>query len=159
VAEELLIFNASPTIVLARAGLLGIVDTAQVCVPHAVADEVLAGPTDDAGSRAIAAGWGRRESVPVPDIIIEWGLGAGESAVLACAMRFAGSRAVLDDREARMCARSLGIPVVGTLGLLAAARRHGRIGNLQVALDAVRAAGLWIDERVVAEAVRLADGR
>jgi hypothetical protein len=51
-----------------------------VLVPHAVSVEVLAGPAEDP-ARILLEG-GRLHSIPpapIPDNIVEWGLGAGES--------------------------------------------------------------------------------
>jgi len=40
--------------------------------------------------------------------VVEWSLGAGESAVLSLS-RALGALAILDDREARVAARTLGV--------------------------------------------------
>jgi hypothetical protein len=65
------VVNASPIIILARAGHLGLItDLAnQVLVPAAVVSEVLAGPEADPARLALERGWGQRvvvEEVPVP---------------------------------------------------------------------------------------------
>ena len=62
-------------------------------------------------------------SKAVPDIILDWGLGPGESAVLALAYENPGMAALVDDISARKCAAFLQIPVRGTYGIGVAARR------------------------------------
>ncbi|TMB88174.1 MAG: hypothetical protein E6J45_11680 [Chloroflexi bacterium] len=57
---ETWVVNASPLIVLAKAGRLGL--TGDLCsailLPDAVAHELLAGPADDPARLAVLAGWG-----------------------------------------------------------------------------------------------------
>lgn len=155
---RVLVLDASPIITLAKASLLSVLDEPDVGLtfPTAVAEEILAGPAGDPARRALDAGWGRAvESSPVPTEVLEWGLGAGESAVLAEGRARPGAIVVLDDAEARRAARALGIQVTGTLGLLVRAATYGRLPDLPAAIRALRDAGLWLDE----EAIRSAAGR
>jgi predicted nucleic acid-binding protein len=144
--------NASPIIVLAKAGCLELLDQPefQLLVPDVVVREVLAGPPSDPARRALEAGWGSRvEPGPVPLAVVEWGLGAGESAVLATALAHSGATALLDDAEARRCARTLGVAVLGTLGLVLQAKRSGRIESASAVLRRLRQAGLHLDDPLV----------
>jgi predicted nucleic acid-binding protein len=68
---------------------------------------------------------------PIPEAIRAWDLGAGESAVLAWARRNAGALTVMDDLQGRRCAASLGVPVMGTLAIVLAAKRLGRLGSIR----------------------------
>jgi predicted nucleic acid-binding protein len=140
------VVNASPLITLARAGHLNLLGelAGDVWVPEAVALEILAGPRDSAGT-ALIAGFGLRRDVQVPAAVAEWGLGRGESAVLALALELPGT-AILDDRSARRCAAALGISVLGTLGVIALAKRKGVIPAAEPVLRAVLGAGLYYDE-------------
>ncbi len=97
-----------------------------VVVPEAVIDEIrahgLADPTVVAIGRA---SWlATVPAIPIPPEVAAWELGAGESAVLALAMAESGAIVVIDDRDGRRCARSLNIPLIGTLGLVLRARRR-----------------------------------
>lgn len=64
----------------------------------------------------------------IPPSIAAWNLGAGESAVLTWANKHPGTLAMLDDKMGRRCAESLEIPVLGTAGLVLAAKRKNRAG-------------------------------
>jgi hypothetical protein len=64
---------------------------------------------------------------PVPEQILGWGLGPGESSVLALAYANRGMEAIIDDLAGRRCASLLGIPVRGTLGIVLAAKKRGFI--------------------------------
>lgn len=103
---EVWVVDASPIIALAHADALGLLEDlpAELVIPDAVADEILSGPEDPA-HRALAAGWGRTRPAVVPEIVAEWSLGRGESAVLALALEL-GATAVLADRNARRWAKT-----------------------------------------------------
>ena len=78
--------NASPLILLARAGLLEFLQLAgpEIVVPSAAADEIRReGPNDPAVRALVATRWLKVvEAPPLPAVIQGWDLGAGESAVL-----------------------------------------------------------------------------
>jgi hypothetical protein len=106
--RETWIVNASPLISLAKIGRLDLLRAAErdVLIPATVAEEILAGPAGDPASVALTV---RDLPEPVPTAsrveVVEWGLGAGETAVLSLALDRGGT-AVIDDREARAAARS-----------------------------------------------------
>jgi predicted nucleic acid-binding protein len=109
--------NASPLIVLARSGYLDLLRAlpAPVLVPAAVLSELEAGDARDgaaSGVRALECVAGV-DDIVVPDTIASWRLDAGESQVLAHAAANSGAGVLLDDRAARRCARTLGLPVLG----------------------------------------------
>jgi predicted nucleic acid-binding protein len=159
--SDALVVNASPLIFLGNAGrleLLRTVDSCRVIVPQIVFDEVTkAGSTDLAARSVGAADWLECvPSPPVPTAIVEWDLGPGESAVIATALATAGARAVLDDLSARKCALAIGLPILGTLGVVIAAHRRGVVGNPRQVLLELRARGMWLSDAVVDRALRLA---
>jgi predicted nucleic acid-binding protein len=100
-----------------------------VVIPEAVIAEIHGHGEDDPTVKAVLAlDWLIIQSAPdIPSPIIAWDLGPGESAVLTLALAAPGSRAVIDDRDARRCARSLSISFIGTLGLVLLAKEEGRI--------------------------------
>lgn len=153
--------NASPLISLARAGALDLLldPEADLLIPEPVASEVLAGPAADPARQALERGWGRRIPVEVlRPAVLEWSLGRGESAVLTLAADRPGSVAILDDAAARRCARALGIPVMGTLGVVLRARRAGRIPSAGRVLRDLRGAGLHLDNEVIRHALATVAG-
>jgi predicted nucleic acid-binding protein len=153
----ILVFNASPVIVLAKAGLLE-----QFCllgepswVPQTVVDEVLrvSDPADparvwfEATSRSMCV----IATPPMPPFLGGWDLGAGESAVISLVVAQPGSVAVLDDLAARRCALAHGIQMTGTLGLVLLAKKRGLIAEVGSALQAIVAAGLYISPKHLAD--------
>jgi hypothetical protein len=98
VAAETWVTNASPVIALAKAGYVRLLEElpVELLLPEAVVSEVLAGPEADPGRKLVEGGWGKRVNpVTIPSDLLEWGLGRGETAVLALARVRAGS---LSDR-------------------------------------------------------------
>ncbi len=153
---EVWVLNASPLIALAKVGHVDLLAAPgrSVVVPEAVAAEILRGHADDPARRALEAGLGLevRRAALDPEVM-EWSLGAGESAVLSLC-RTLSALAILDDREARVAARTLGVRFSGTLGIVVQAARAGRIGSAAPVIRALRAAGLRLSDEAVAEALR-----
>lgn len=105
---------------------------------------------DDAAARELGAhSWPIRQAVvPSPRVEI-WNMGAGETAVLSYALANSGVRAMVDDADARRCARTLGIPLLGTGGLLLLAKRRGQLPSVAEGLAKLRGAGLWLSDDLV----------
>jgi predicted nucleic acid-binding protein len=155
---EVWVSNASPVIVLAKAGYLRLLQELpdELVLPDAVAAEVLAGPETDPARKALEAGWGVRQApAAIPPELLEWSLGPGETAVLALGRQRTSSTVLLDDAAARSCAKALGLSLLGTLGVVLRAKKRGLIPSAADVLRAIRAAGLHVDERTI----RLALGR
>ena len=156
VAERWIV-NASPLIVLAKVGQLDLLSAIadEVRVPRGVAEEVVAGPSDDP-----ARVWldGQKQiivDVPAPrPELSAWDLGAGETAVLAYALANPGWTAIIDDNAARKCARSFAIPVKGTLAVIIRARQKGLIPSAANVLRQLQDQGFRISNHIIREALR-----
>jgi len=81
--------------------------------------------------------------------VAAWDLGAGETAVLSHALVTPPLRAVIDDMDARRCARTLGIPMLGTGGLLVLAKRRGLLTAVGDGIEKLRDSGLWLSDDIV----------
>jgi predicted nucleic acid-binding protein len=125
------IANTSPLIVLAQGGRLDLLRVAgeQILIPRAVEREVRRFDLPDATKKVIVeTPWLKVvDSGPVPPIISGLGLDHGEEAVLAWALAHSGTLAIIDDRRGRRAATAIGVPVVGTLGLILEAKRRAII--------------------------------
>lgn len=156
-----LVFNASPLIVLAKAGLIDrLLPLAEsVWIPQAVADEVrgIKSSTDPASLWLSVKKSLIQTETPISPFVIAWDLGAGESAVISLTEKQHGATAVLDDLPARRCAQAMGLQITGTLGIILLAKRRGLIPSVAPALDAVVAAGLFVTNHHL-DAIRIAAG-
>lgn len=154
-----LVIDTSPLIHLTRADSLSLLSQLgrPVFVPDAVQEEIQAKGSHDVTARNLErAGW--LEVVPVaalPPEVTRWDLGAGEEAVLAWCHAHPGASAVLDDAEARRCARSLGVPVFGTLGIVLQAKREGRLPAARPVVELLVSNGMYLSRRVLEEALSL----
>jgi len=151
------VVNASPLIVLSRAGRLELLRSVggRIVVPEAVAEEVSA-HSDDAARALESHAWLERvPAVPVPSSIATWDLGAGESAVLAWAVAHLGALVVLDDYAARTCAEVLRLPLIGTLGLALRAKVNGEIPAARPLVEELRRAGLYLSDQLIRDALSL----
>lgn len=154
-AERRFVVNASPLIFLGRIDRLPLLATLaeHVEIPRAALAEVAAGDPDGSLVKTIENQGGLRiaPDVPLPELVSNWDLGAGESQVLALALTFGadGAECVLDDRQARRCANSLGLPIVGTLGLILRARRLGMIAQARPLLEELLEVGMHLDPRLM----------
>jgi hypothetical protein len=102
------VVNASPLISLARIGRLDWLEASEhvLNVPEAVAKEVLTGPPSDPARQALEAGFGGLPtSTPIDLRVVEWGLGAGETAVLSQAMLISSRPGRLDSGPRRATRR------------------------------------------------------
>jgi predicted nucleic acid-binding protein len=158
VAEPAVV-NASPLIFLSRAGLLDLLQlvSSEIIVPEIVASEIEIRGKSDPTAQAIAnTAWlVVTQTPPVPTQIQSWGLGPGESSVLAWAHDHPGSEAIIDDLAARRCAAAFNIPVRGTLGLALIAKQRGRIPSARAVLEQLRQVGMYLSDHVMNEALAL----
>ena len=158
---DVLVVNASPLIFLGNAGridLLRATGASRIIVPAPVVDEVISGGHADAAARAIAeAAWLEKSRPPeIPAAVVSWDLGAGESSVIVTALQLPGAYAVIDDLNGRKCGLTLGVGVIGTLGVIIAAHRRGTLQDPRAVLLELRSAGMWLSDAVIAGALRIA---
>ena len=147
------IVSTSPLVFLVRAGLTEMLreGVGEVVVPEPVFRELQAHGMDDPTVKAISeTDWiGLVPAPPTDAGIAAWDLGEGESSVLTLAKSQPGAWAVIDDDEARRCARSLSIPVIDTLGLVLLAKRVGRISLARPVVERLRASGIYLSDLVI----------
>lgn len=111
---------------------------------------------DDTASKLTTLSWINVVDVgQVPAAIAAWDLDAGETAVLTWATQQEGWTAVLDDGAARDCAIALGIPVLGTLGVIIRSKRQGIIPDARTLVDELFRRGIYLDRQIAEEALRL----
>jgi predicted nucleic acid-binding protein len=154
---ETWIVNASPLISLDRAGVLHLLSEVgrDIVVPPAVVAEVGKGPKP-----LTPAQLGPHRIVTIAaihPIVAAWDLGLGESEVLSLAASTQGDVvALVDDRAARRCATALGVRTRGTLHVVLESKRLGIIPAVAPVIDRLRAAGLYLSEQVVSDALKIA---
>ncbi len=157
----MIVINSSPAINLTAAlGSLELLANlyGTVIVPHAVFQELKAGAAKDPTAQLLRTTPGveiRPQSVVIPAWLTSI-LDTGEAAVIHTALQESIATVILDDLKARRAARSAGLEVTGSLGVLVQAKKVGRLPSLRVAIAGLQARGVWLAREVVEQALRLA---
>lgn len=159
-AADRWVVNASPVILLGKAGVLHLLPAlcTELVVPEGVVAEVADGAAADRG-RCWLKGDGRPYLRRVPSLhpaLAEWGGGAGEAEVITWALHHPGFTAILDDRAARNLAIGLGVPVIGSLRVIVLAKEKGLIARARPVLECLRGSGGYVSDDLIARAIQLA---
>lgn len=127
----LVISNASPIIGLAQINQLHLLEQifGSIAVPPAVVIEV--SPTVTLPDWI----WEHTLSQSVNIRTLRASLGPGESEAISLALENETQRLILDDRPARRLAQALSLPIIGTLGVLLAAKQRGLLLSIRPSLD------------------------
>jgi predicted nucleic acid-binding protein len=107
-------------------------------------------PRDFAWAKPVSVSQGTIDALP-PNR-----LGSGEQAVIAYAHAHQSYVAGLDDLQARRLAETLGLTVVGTLGILLRAKRASLIPTVRPLVDAVVAQGFRLAPDLYQDVLQLA---
>jgi predicted nucleic acid-binding protein len=147
------VVNASPLILLGKIGHLALLGALadQLTVPRAVADEIGVKPDGGATLQAISdiPSFVIVENEVATPEILSWDLGAGETQVLAHALAHKAERVVIDDLEARRCAKAMGLGIIGTLSTVGRARANGLIDQVEPVVRRLRETGLYASDELV----------
>jgi predicted nucleic acid-binding protein len=130
----------------------------RIVIPQAVYDEVVVRGQSRDGSREVKESSWIEVRVPQDELAVRalaTELGRGEAAAIILAQELQAARLLIDEIRGRRVAQQLGLQVQGTLGILARAKREGRILNLRQVLDSLRARGTWIDQKLYEDVLRL----
>jgi predicted nucleic acid-binding protein len=151
VDERVFVVDASALIFLSKIDRLSLLSqlATKVVVPASVHREVLAGKHRQP-VRLERLEWLRFEpDIPLPEEIAGWDLGPGEAQVLAHTTSHAGSEAVVDDFQARHCARILGIRFTGTAGVVLRSKKNGSIPAARPLLEELLRVGMYLSRDLV----------
>ena len=72
----------------------------------------------------------------------------GEASAIALAIELSDSVVILDDYKARKFAESLGIQIIGTIGIIIKAKRQGVIESIKPFLQKIRQTDFRISEEI-----------
>jgi predicted nucleic acid-binding protein len=152
---ERVVVNASPLICLCKSSLSEILPAlfTDIIVPAVVHKEITAKEDITQACRPFFSHQHVKivSDIVIPTSVVSWDLGEGESAVLTHALKHSEYWAVIDDREARKCASTLGCRCTGTVGVILLAKRRGIISSVKECLTKLQNAGLWLSQDFVKE--------
>lgn len=148
------VVDTSPLIFLSHLDRLDLLRRGgrEVVIPRAVLFEVVA--RQDSAAAAIHAACESwlvvkevRDRAAVEFVNVD--LHAGEAEAIVLAKELAVEWLVMDDQKARQCATRAGLKVVGTLGLLLAAKRKGQVPSVRREIEKLQEAGFRASPRLV----------
>lgn len=152
----IVVADAGPLIHLAAIGQLELIRSfaADVLIPQAVFEEVVVVGAGLPGSREVeACNWLRVVTPSRGDVVaalLGGGLHLGEAQAIAVAIELRADRLLIDERQGRLTAEAMGVSVIGSIGILIAAKAHGDIPALAPQLFALRASGVWLSDVLMA---------
>jgi predicted nucleic acid-binding protein len=129
--------NTSPVLNLAIIRRLSLLrqQFGEIWIPSAVLEELRVGedlPGSQSVREAIESGRPRVEEVKGQPLVqvLQCDLDKGEAEAIALALQMRAEWTLLDEREGRRIAKSLGLKVTGVLGILLRAWREGELPSL-----------------------------
>jgi predicted nucleic acid-binding protein len=147
------VVNASPVILLGQVGQLDLLQLLglSVVIPEAAMREVTCKGAADPAVQALGkVSWLATVGPdPIPASVAAYGLGDGETAVLAHALANPGSGVILDDRAARNAAAALGLVSQGTLAVVLFAKAHGAIAAARPLVEQLRQHGMYLSDQLM----------
>lgn len=158
-AQEVVI-NTGPTIALVAAlGDLRVLQIYQrVWMPLEVCQEIMAGgATGFALAEFKSAHWIEKytQSLSIAPFLLNT-LDNGEAAVIQLALERDISTVVIDESAGRRIARLNNLSVTGSIGILLRAQREGVSFSMREAIMRMKARGIWLSDRVVDFALKMA---
>ena len=81
----------------------------------------------------------------------------GEAESIVLAAELGADALLLDEKKARKIAQANSQKVMGTIGVLQAAKRKGLISNIKDQLDALIVSGIWIDRNLYQTVIQNVD--
>ena len=137
--------DASPLIAFAQIGQLPLLQAlfTRLLVPPSVAQEIA--PSVPRQSWIVE----RRLAQPIPPLILEARLGTGETEAISLALELHADQLVVDEKAGRHLATDLGLNVIGTLGILLAAKGKSLIPAVRPQIEALLENNFWIRPELV----------
>jgi uncharacterized protein len=84
-------------------------------------------------------------------------LDEGERAAISYSIDNKADLLIIDELNGRRAATALGLSIIGTIGILIAAKKKKSINTIKQHLDDLRTNGFWISEKIYLEALKLAN--
>lgn len=153
--------NTSPILNLAIVGQLELMrqQFGQVQIPPVVLAELKVQenrPGSEEIQAALKAGWIQVQEINSAFLVrlLQQTLDQGEAEAIALALELLADWTLLDERDGRKVAKSLGLKVTGVLGILLRAKQKGQLSSLVEIIDAlVTTAGFRIAPDLLAKVI------
>ncbi len=153
----LVVSNTSPIMNLAAVDLLDLLrrQFGEVIVPEAVIEELRLDsgyPGTDKIRIAMSEGWLHQVIVENKQVALALRreLDNGEAEAIALALQLGTETILMDEREGRSVAKSMGLSPIGIIGILIRSKQNGEIISVKEALNKLRnEAGFYITDSLM----------
>ena len=158
----IVVSNTSPIINLAMINQLNLLERlyGTVIIPPAVYDEIVTGGAGQPGADVVQAldGFEVRPVSNRPMVInLAGSLDLGEAEAIVLAVELGADLLLIDERQARIVAKRLGVNHIGLLAVLVQAKHAGLIRAVGPLVERLRSeAGFWISEDVLQHLLKIA---
>lgn len=151
--------NTSPILNLAIVDQLVLLrrQFSEILIPNAVLDELKVSeerPGSQAIREVISSGWIQTQEVSNEPLaqLLKQTLDRGEAEAITLSVELEADWTLLDEREGRKVAKSLGLKVTGILGVLLRAKQIGELDSLEPVIDdLINKAGFRIAPQLLAQ--------
>ena len=158
-SEKPIISNNSPLVYLWHLDLLSLLRDlyTEVWIPREVEKEFLGIEKKSRQDALNNAPWIKAIDVTDPkDVLAYDRLDSGEAAVLALANEHEARLVIIDEKKARQEVLKIGLPFIGTVGILLEAKEEGLIGEIKPLLIALEENGMYLGESFMTYVVKKA---
>lgn len=158
--ENPVISNNSPLVALWHLDRLSLLRDlyTEVWIPQEVEKEFLGTKTKSRQEALNNAPWIKTVDLADSEKVSVYDrLDSGEAAVLALANEHETRLIIIDEKKARQEVLKIGLPFIGTVGILLKAKEEGLIGEIKPLLITLQGKGMYLDESLVTYALREAD--
>jgi uncharacterized protein len=152
----IVVADAGPLIHLGGIGRLDLIRclAPEVLVPRSVFHEVTVVGRGLPGAAEVAAATWITVVSPagseLANALLSSGLHRGEAEAIALAVERKAQWLLIDERQGRLVADAMGLTIVGSVGVVIAAKARGELPVVAPVLDELRASGLWLSESFLA---------
>lgn len=157
----IIVADTTPLSELAKVGRLELLRDifGTVIIPQEVYNEVTVGNYPAARLVPVAS-WIEVQPVGSIEMVqavqVQTDLDLGECAAIVLAQELKADQLLIDDLDARKLAKSIGLPLIGTVGVLLLAKENGLIFSVKDVMDELIANGMWISQRLYVEVLAIA---
>ena len=150
--SEVIIADTTPLIVLAKTGLLELLQRRfqDITVPEAVYREIMIGQDKAAEIIEKNLSWIHIKEIENKNSMSRFSpaLHAGEVEAIILAEELNAGLILLDDEAARKAAVARGFQITGTLGLILFFKQKGWISSVNQVLDSLELAGFYVSKKL-----------
>ena len=142
--EKIVVSNTSPLIFFLQIKRLDVLEKLfrKILITDEVYNEIKNKEQKELLNKEIKKGWLKRKSAPKLNILNN--LDIGEASSVALALQYEKSLFIVDDLQGRNLAKSIGLEITGTIGVILLARKSGLIGKECDLQKELTSSNLWI---------------